>query len=151
MSCSCSSRVVAVEAPLYAHRIFCQTRKLGAPYGTYRAELSASSLLVTQPVKPEVVAMNLTKRRSQLSQEPAGVVSIHHANVPHRLIRRQVPGAEEQVPNDGGIAEIARGGLRIARMVPAMRLRASHHIVEPAVAQLKITVLEESVDEYSRK
>ena len=62
-------------------------------------------------------------------QKSLRIVAVWNADL-QAAVLRQVPGAEQQVPDDRGVAEIAVRVVRVARVVPAMGLGAAHDVVQ---------------------
>ncbi len=91
------------------------------------------------------------ERGEQLRPEAAREALVENADGRDRLAARKVPGAEHEIPQHGGAAEVAVRNARVLRVVPAVRLRAADHVVEPSIAQLHVAVLEESVHRINQE
>src|SRR5258708_29949891 len=89
----------------------------------------ANAVLASQSPIFRARRMGLSKRSPHLLQESAGIVSIHHPDILDRFMSRQVPGAKDQIPQNGRVTEVTGSGLGVARVVPAMGLGAAHDVV----------------------
>ena len=137
-------------------------RKQGVLHAHRSSDVGCDAAPLDQPHRPQVErhqrvgnpgarrsprrAVPAPEGRKHLCPEALRVRAVHDSDFVDGSALRQVPGAEQQVPDDGRIAEVAARGLRILRVVPAVRFGAAHDVVEPAVAQVQVAVLEEAVD-----
>src|SRR5688572_10454133 len=85
------------------------------------------------------------ERRAHQPKKRLRIVAFLQAEILDLAILRQEPRPEHQVPHDDRVAVVGVRFPRHARVMPAVRFGAADDVIERAVANVDVAVLEEAV------